>query len=179
MIISIIVAIGNNRVIGNKNRLPWNLSADMEHFKKLTMGKPVIMGSLTYESIGKPLPGRENIVLTKDPDYKIAGCKIAHSLDEAILLAENSPLGEKSKEIMICGGASVYKQYLPRADRMYLTIIEGHFEGDAFFPEFNVEEWEEKERISHKADENNPYKYSFLTLERKPSIKTKYIQKRN
>jgi dihydrofolate reductase len=127
MVISIIAAIGNNRVIGNKNRLPWNLPADMEHFQKLTKGKPIIMGSLTFESIGKALPGRDNIVLARDPDYKAPG----------------------------------------RADRMYLTIIEGDFEGDAFFPEFNMEEWGEKERIFYEADENNPYKYSFLTLERK------------
>lgn len=169
MVISIIAAIGNNRVIGNKNRLPWNLSADMEHFRKLTKGKPIIMGSLTFESISKALPGRDNIVLTRDPNYKAPGCKIAHSLQEALLLAEDSPLGKKSKEVMICGGASVYKQYLPKADRMYLTTIEGDFEGDAFFPEFKIEEWEEKKRISFKADENNPYRYSFLTLERKLS----------
>ena len=175
MIISIIAAIGNNRVIGNKNRLPWDLPADMEHFRKLTIGKPVIMGSLTFESIGKPLPERENIVLTRDPNYKAPGCKIALSLDEALLLAENSPLGKKNKEVMICGGASIYKQYLPRADRMYLTIIESDFEGDAFFPEFNAEEWKEKERITCSADENNPYKYSFLTLERKSPIKKKKI----
>jgi len=169
MVISIIAAIGNNRVIGNKNRLPWNLSADMEHFRKLTKGKPIIMGSLTFESIGKALPGRDNIVLTRDPDYKAPGCKIAYSLQEALLLAENSPLGKRTKEVMICGGVSIYKQYLPRTDRMYLTTIEGDFEGDAFFPEFNMKEWEEKERISYEADENNPYRYSFLTLERKPS----------
>lgn len=169
MVISIIAAIGNNRVIGNKNRLPWNLSADMEHFRKLTMGRPIIIGSLTFESISKALPGRDNIVLTRDPDYKAPGCKIAHSLQEALLLAEDSPLGKRTKEVMICGGASIYKQYLPRADRMYLTTIEGDFEGDAFFPEFNIEEWEEKERISYEADKNNPYRYSFLTLERKSS----------
>ncbi len=169
MIISIIAAVGNNRVIGNKNRLPWDLPADMEHFRKLTKGKPIIMGSLTFESIGKALPGRDNIVLTKDSNYKAPGCKIAHSLEEALLLAENSPFCKKTKEVMICGGASVYKQYLPRADRMYLTVIKGDFEGDSFFPEFDTKEWEEKEKTSFKADENNPYRYSFLTLERKAS----------
>ena len=169
MVISIIAAIGNNRVIGNKNHLPWNLPADMEHFQKLTRGKPIVMGSLTLESIGKTLPGRDNIVLTRDPNYKAPGCRIAYSLQEALLLAEDSPLCKRTKEVMICGGASIYKQYLPRADRMYLTTIEGDFEGDAFFPEFNMEEWEEKERIFYGADENNPYKHSFSTLERKPS----------
>jgi len=167
MIISIIAAIGNNRVIGNKNKLPWDLPADMEHFRKFTKGKPIIMGALTYLSIGKALPKRYNIVLTRDPNFKALGCKLAYSLDEAILLAEDSPLGKKSGEIMICGGASIYKQYLPKAHRMYLTLIEGDFEGDAFFPEVDMKEWEEKERIVNEPDKKNPYRHTFLILERK------------
>lgn len=167
MTISIIAAVANNNVIGNKNQLPWKLPADMRHFRELTMGKPVIMGSLTYESIGRPLPGRDNIVLTKDPEYKAPGCKIACSLDEALALAENSEMGQQAREAMICGGASVYRQYLPRADRMYLTLIEADFEGDAFFPEFDMQEWEEEERTCREPDQNNKYKYSFLTLKRK------------
>ncbi len=170
MIISIIVAVGNNLVIGHKNRLPWDLPADMKHFRALTINKPVIMGSLTFESIGKALPKRDNIVLTRDPKYKALGCKIAYSLEEAILLAKESPLGKKSNEVMICGGRSIYKQYLPMADRLYLTIIEGDFEGDSFFPDFNKNEWVEKEKVSMEPDEKNPYKYSFLTLERKNKI---------
>jgi len=167
MIISIIAAIANNRVIGDKNRLPWNLPADMKHFKRLTIDKPIIMGSLTYESIGRPLPDRDNIVLTKDRNYKALGCKIAYSLDQALALAEKSDLGRKSKEVMICGGASIYEQYLPITDKMYLTIIEADFKGDVFFPEFNMEQWEEEKSISFKPNKDNEYKYSFLTLKRK------------
>jgi len=167
MIISIIAAIGNNNVIGNKNSLPWSLPADMEHFKELTLGKPIIMGSNTFESIGKPLFNRDNIVLAKDINYQASGCKIAQTLEQAIALAEESSFEKKNKEVMICGGASVYAQFLPKADRMYLTFIYSDFEGDSFFPDFNKEEWEEKEKITHEPDEKNSYKYSFLTLERK------------
>jgi dihydrofolate reductase len=140
--ISIIAAMDNDRVIGNNNSLPWNLPADMKRFKNLTAGKPIIMGSKTFESIGKALPDRDNIVLTDDENYK-------------------------DREIMICGGASVYGQFLDRADRMYLTIIDHKFKGDAFFPEFDQSQWQEKENIRHEPDENNRYHYSFLTLDRK------------
>ncbi len=167
MKISIIAALGNNRIIGNKNSLPWSLPSDMEHFKKLTLGKPIIMGQKTFESIGRALPDRENIVLSKDLDCSIPGCQIAHSLDEAVKLAEKSSLGKKSQEVMICGGASVYAQYLPRADRMYLTFIDGDFEGDVFFPEFDASEWQEVERVSCQPDQKNRYGYSFVVLERK------------
>ncbi len=167
MIISIIVAIGNNSVIGYKNCLPWDLPADMKHFRDLTINKPVIMGSLTFESIGKALPKRDNIVLTRDSKYKAPGCKIAHSLEEAISLAKESSLGKESNEVMICGGRSIYKQYLPMTDRLYLTVIEGDFKGDSFFPALNKNEWMEKEKVSMSPDKKNPYKYSFLILERK------------
>jgi len=162
MIISIIVAIGNNRVIGIKNALPWKLPADMEHFRQLTAQKPLIMGQKTFESIGKALPGRTNIVLTLDKNFQAADCLIAHSIEEALQIAK-----EKGEEVMICGGVSVYKQFLPLADRMYLTLIDGDFEGDAFFPEFDWNDWDEIERIENQPDKNNPYKYTFLTLERK------------
>ena len=172
MIISIIVAMSQNRVIGDKKSLPWHLPSDMEHFKKLTWGKPVIMGSKTFESIGKPLQGRENIVLAKEPDYQANGCQIAHSLEEAIVLAEKSELGRKNGEVMVCGGVSVYKQFLPLAQKMYLTLIHRDFEGDAYFPEFDKNEWQEKERIDCENDEKNPYNYSFVLLEK---VKTKNI----
>lgn len=162
MIISIIVAIGNNRVIGIKNALPWKLPADMEHFRQLTAQKPLIMGQKTFESIGKALPRRTNIVLTLDKNFQAADCLIAHSIEEALQIAK-----EKGEEVMICGGVSVYKQFLPLADRMYLTLIDGDFEGDAFFPEFDWNDWDEIERIENQPDKNNPYKYTFLTLERK------------
>lgn len=167
LIISIIAALGRNNVIGNRNGLPWHLPADLQHFKELTKGKPIIMGSKTFESIGKPLPQRDNIVLTRDSDYKAEGCKIARSLDEALQLAEQGELGKASGEVMICGGESVYKQFLPLAQRMYLTFIDGDFEGDAYFPEFDKTEWKEVAKENRQADIHNPYNYSFVVLARR------------
>jgi dihydrofolate reductase len=158
---SIIAAVGRNNVIGKGNKLPWNLPADLKHFKELTLGKPIIMGQRTFESIGKPLPGRTNIVLSLDENFKPPGCVIAHSIDEALRITEGA------KEVMIAGGASVYKQFLPLANKMYLTLIDADFEGDAYFPEFNWEDWEVVEKIGNQPDEKNPYKYTFLTLQRK------------
>ena len=160
-VISIIAAIGNNWVVGINNKLPWDLPADMEHFRQKTRGKPVIMGQKTFESIGKPLPDRTNIVLTLDKNFHPQGCIVAHSIAQALGAAKDF------EEVMICGGVSIYKQFLPLADRMYLTRIEGDFEGDAFFPAFNWEDWKEVERVEHEADDDNPYKYSFITLEKK------------
>lgn len=162
MIISIIAAIGNNRVIGINNKLPWNLPADMEHFRQLTMGKPVIMGQKTFESIGKSLAGRKNIVLSRDNNFWPSECIVAHSIEETLDAAKDF------EEVMIMGGVSIYGQFLPLADRIYLTLVEGDFVGDAYFPEFDHNDWIEVERIEHEADENNPHRYSFVTLERKP-----------
>ncbi len=161
MIISIIAAVADNRVIGNKNSLPWHLPADMEYFKKTTAGKPIIMGARTFESIGKALPGRKNIVLSDDKNYKIEGCVVTGSIEEALREAE------PSEEVMIAGGTSVYKQFLPLADRMYLTFIHHDFEGDSFFPEYDLNEWKEIKRIDNQPDENNKYSYSFVIFERK------------
>ncbi|MFH1181121.1 MAG: dihydrofolate reductase [bacterium] len=155
MIISIIAAIGNDRVIGKNNKLPWNLPEDMEHFKKLTMGKPVIMGQRTFESIGRPLPERKNIILSRDDNFQTSGCLVAKSIDEALEAARET----KAAEVMIIGGESVYVQFLPLADKMYLTVVEGDFEGDAYFPEFSYNEWKETERVDNNG-------YSFITLER-------------
>ncbi len=160
-IISIIVAIGNNRVVGKDNKLPWNLPADLAHFKRETLGKPVIMGQRTFESIGRPLPGRTNVILTLDKSFSFPGCIVAYSIDEALDKLKDF------EEVMIIGGVSIYKQFLPLADKMYLTLINGDFEGDAFFPEFDWAEWEEKERINNSPDKDNPYPYSFLKLQRK------------
>ncbi len=167
MIISIIVAMGNNRVIGKNNKLPWDLPADMDHFKKLTLGKPVIMGQRTFESIGKALPGRTNIILSQDKNFKAEDCIVAYSIEEALEKGKSFP------EVMICGGVSVYKQFLPLADRMYLTLIKDDFEGDAFFPEFDWQDWQEVEREDRD-------KYSFVTLERamrRPAMAGDYRQK--
>ena len=153
--------MGRNQVIGIKNALLWKLPADMEHFRQLTMGKPVIMGQKTFESIGKPLPGRTNIILTLDKDFTPSGCEVAHSIEEVLEIAKDF------KEVMICGGASVYKQFLPLAQRLYLTFIHQDFEGDTYFPEFNINEWKEVKRIDCEPDEKNPYSYLFVVLEKK------------
>lgn len=163
MKIAIIAAIAKNRVIGKEGKMPWgkSLPADLKRFKQLTMNKAVIMGSKTFQSLGKPLAHRKNIVLTRNRNLNISGCSIAHSIKEALSEAKDS------KEIMIIGGASIYKQFLPLADKMYLTIIDADFEGDAFFPKYNKNEWTEIMRESHLPDKNNAYPYTFITLQRK------------
>lgn len=161
MIISIIAAVADNMVIGINNSLPWNLPADMEYFRKTTFGKSIIMGAKTFKSIGKALPGRKNIVLSNDSDYKAEGCVVTGSIEEALKQTEGS------EEVMVAGGASVYRQFLPLANRLYLTFIHHNFEGDSFFPEFDRNKWQEVKRIDNKADENNPFDYSFVVFEKK------------
>jgi dihydrofolate reductase len=166
MIISIIAAMGKNQVIGIKNKLPWNLPADMKHFIEMTKGKPVIMGMKTFESIGKPLPNRVNIVISHIPDYKVEGCIVVHSIEEALKAAEGH------EEVMIAGGATIYKEFLPKTNKMYLTLIDHDFEGDAYFPKYNVEEWEEISYEEHERDKDNQYNYRFLVLRRKTNKPT-------
>lgn len=161
MIISLIAAIGKNRIIGNKNSLPWSLPADMKHFKYLTTGKPVIMGRKTYESMGRPLPDRTNIIITRDQKYKAENCIVVHSLDNALKAAQNA------EEIMIIGGSQIYKEFLPKANKLYITQIDADFEGDTYFPEYKIEEWEETSYKEHERDKDNPYNYTFLVLTRK------------
>ena len=163
MIISIIVAIGNNNVVGINNSLPWNLPADLAYFRQMTIGKPIIMGQKTFESIGSPLSGRTNIILSRDDNFHPTGAVVAQSIEQALDMAR----GTGAEEVMIAGGVSIYGQFLTLADRMYLTLIDGDFEGDAFFPTFDYNDWEEKERIENNSDKDNPYRYIFLTLERK------------
>lgn len=158
--ISLIVAMGTNRVIGRDNHLPWRMPADMRRFREITMGKALIMGRRTYESIGKPLTGRHNIVLTRDRAYLAEGCTVAHSLNEAVEAA-----GEG--EIMVIGGGEVYAQMLPRADRIYLTLIDARFEGDSTFPPIDMAAWREVSRELCAADERNPYDYAFIVLDRR------------
>lgn len=163
--ISIIAALDKNRLIGSTKGLPWYLPADLVHFKKVTLGKPVIMGRRTHETIGKPLPERKNIVLTRDEDFRAPGCIVVHSTEEALRkAAEHPPAGG---EIMIIGGGQIYKEFLPLTDRMYLTLIDHEFTGDVYFPEFDWNEWREVKREEHEPDSKNPYKYTFVTLERK------------
>ena len=161
MIISFVVAMGKNKVIGKNNSLPWTMPADMKHFKDLTSGKPVIMGRKTFESIGKPLPKRINIIITRDKDYDAQNCTVVHSIDEALEAAKNAT------EVMVIGGAQIYKEFLPKANRMYLTIIDADFQGDTYFPKYDVTEWEETAYEEHEKDAENPYDYAFITLERK------------
>jgi len=158
--VSLIVAMAGNRVIGRKNQLPWRLPADLQHFKALTMGKPIVMGRKTWESIGRPLPGRTNIVVTRDVGYQAEGCVVVHSVDQALEVAEGSD------EVMVIGGANLYQQCLDRADRLYLTQVMADIEGDTWFPEFDIAQWKELERESHSSDEKNEFDYEFVTLER-------------
>ena len=158
--------MARNRVIGRNNTLPWKLPVDMLHFKALTTGHPVIMGRKTFVSLGRPLPNRSNIVITRDPQYAPEGCRIAHSIDEALHLAA-AQLPAADPLVFVIGGENLYAQMLPRADRLYLTEIEADIEGDAWFPPFDRRDWVETERRRHPADERNPYPGTLLTLERK------------
>lgn len=161
MRLALIAALDRNRLIGKDNALPWRLSADLRHFKAVTMGKPVIMGRKTHESIGFVLPGRKNIVVTRNENYKTDGCVVVHSLEDAIKTAKDS------EEAIIIGGAALYKKALAKADRLYLTFIDAEFDGDTNFPDIHFEEWLEIERQDFQPDEKNLYPYSFVTLERR------------
>ncbi|HHJ18122.1 MAG TPA: type 3 dihydrofolate reductase [Gammaproteobacteria bacterium] len=160
MRVALIAALAENRVIGRDNQLPWRVPADLKHFKALTMGKPIIMGRKTWESIGRPLPGRDNIVVTRDAGYRAEGCKVVHSVAEALQAAGDAG------EAMIIGGANLYEQTLDVADRLYLTQIRAEVEGDARFPVIDMQAWREIERESHPADERNEFAYDFVVLER-------------
>ena len=157
MKLTLIAAMARNHVIGSHGDIPWYLPADLKYFKKMTMGKPVIMGRKTFDSIGKPLPGRDIIVITRNPDaYKVEGVQVVDSIDAAIAAAGDVP------EIMIAGGAEIYQQTIARADHMYITRVDGVFEGDAFFPEFDPLDWKGGAATSHLADADNPHDYDFL-----------------
>jgi len=161
--ISFVVAYDRQRAIGKDGALPWRLPEDMRRVRKLTMGKPLIMGRRTYDSIGRPLEGRTSIVLTRDTSFHPEGVLVARSPDEALALAGNV------EEAIVFGGAHVFKEFLPQADRLYLTEVDGTFEGDTFFPEVDEREWVEVERSEHGPDERNAYGYTFRTLDRKRS----------
>ena len=159
--LSIIVAIGENNVIGKDNDLIWHLPRDLKHFKETTTGHCVIQGRKTYESCGKPLPNRTNIIITRDKSYKAEGCIVVHSLMDAIKEAQNDT------EPFIIGGGKIYEQALPLVDRIYLTQIHHSFEGDTFFPKININEWDEISRQDFDPDEKNSYPFSILILERR------------
>ncbi len=158
-----IAALGQNRVIGKDNQMPWHLPADLQFFKKTTMGSPVIMGRKTYDSIGRPLPGRQNIILSRDKDLKIDGCVVVDSLQAALKIAADV---KQAAEVFITGGAHLYDKFIHQADRLYLTLIDQHFEGDTFFPDYTQYKWKQVQKMTHQADEKNPYPYTFLILDR-------------
>lgn len=157
--------MARNGVIGRDNTLPWRLPADLQHFKALTTGHPVLMGRKTFESLGRPLPNRTNIVVTRDRDYAPAGVRVAHSIDEAVAIAaEHLPA---DRQLFVIGGENLYAQMLPRAERLYVTLVETEVDGDARFPAFDWQQWHELERREHPVDDRHPYACRFLTLERK------------
>ena len=160
MRINIVVAMAENRVIGRGGSLPWHLPADLARFKQITLGHPLIMGRVTHESIGRPLPGRLNIVVSQTPDYAAAGCAVARSFDDALAQASTAA------EVMVIGGRALYTAAFPRAHRMYVTKVHATLDGDVVFPEFDRAGWREISRQWCRRDERNVHDYSFVVLAR-------------
>lgn len=156
--ISLIVATGENRVIGLNNKMPWHLPADLKYFKKITTGHAVVMGRKTYLSIGRPLPNRTNVILTRDKHFKVEGCQVVYSIEEVLELS-------KQENLFIIGGAEIYEQFLPYADKLYLTYIRKSFDGDTFFPELD-DQWQLTSTEKHMPDEKNQYEYEFRIFEK-------------
>ena len=165
--LSMMVAKASNNVIGRDNKLPWYLPNDLKYFKQVTFGKPVIMGRKTWESLKGPLPGRTNIVITRQADYVAEGAKVVTTLDEAVEMAQNVAFIEGQEETVIMGGAESYQLALPKADRLYLTEVHAEVDGDTFFPDYDATEWNEIGREDFAAEGPNPYDYSFVVYERK------------
>ncbi len=166
MKIVLIAAFAQNRVVGINNKLPWHLPEDLKYFKRTTTGKAIIMGRKTYDSIGRPLPNRTNIVITRNSDFKAEGVKVVSSLEAAIELAKEVNYINGIEEVMIIGGASIYEAALPMADRLYLTHVHSDVKGDAYFPEVNFSQWHEVAREDYQASDNNPYDYSFVVYDK-------------
>ncbi|MBO0725042.1 MAG: dihydrofolate reductase [Blastocatellia bacterium] len=160
MIVSIVAAMDRKRGIGIDNKLPWRLPADLKRFRDLTMGHHIVVGRRTFESIGRPLPGRRMIVVTRDGAYKAEGCDVVHSVEEAINLARER--GER--EVFVCGGAEIYARSIEIADRMYLTFVDAEVAADTFFPEFDERDWSERESFYQPADEKNQYAFCFKLM---------------
>jgi dihydrofolate reductase len=163
-LLSIIVAMANNRAIGKDNQLLWHLPDDLHYFKRITMGKPIIMGRKTFESIGRALPGRLNIVVSRQQQWQHAGVSVVNSIDAALTLAKAQALLDGTDEIMLIGGAELYRAALPKADKLYITRVDANIEGDAFFPEIDERHWQEISREDVSASDNNPYDYAFCVL---------------
>jgi dihydrofolate reductase len=159
-LLSLVAAAGSHNELGKDGAMPWHLPADLRHFKSLTLGKPVLMGRKTLVAIGRPLPERRNIVVSRDPEFRAAGCETAASLEAALALAGAAP------EVMVIGGGEIYRVAWARARRIHLTRVHGVFDADTFFPEIDPAEWRETAREDHLSDAKNPFAYSFVTLER-------------
>ncbi|MBM37623.1 MAG: hypothetical protein CMO97_00990 [Woeseia sp.] len=164
--ISIIVAASKNNVIGLQGELPWNLSNDLKRFKTLTMGKPIIMGRLTWESIGRPLPGRKNIIISRQENFKAEGGHVVGSHEEAINLTNDA------KEIMVIGGSQIYNLFLPISDKLYLTRVHAEIKGDTFFPEIKKNQWKLIDSQKHKASDMDQYDYEFISYVRINQLET-------
>jgi dihydrofolate reductase len=162
MILSLIAAIGINNELGKNNKLLWDLPGDMKHFRETTTGYSVVMGRKTFESIGRPLPNRRNIVITRDETYYYEGVKVVHSLDEALGLFSDS-----EEEVFCLGGGEIFKQAIDVAHRLYITRVESTFDADVFFPEIDKEKWKEISKEPHEKDERNPFPYTFILYEKK------------
>jgi dihydrofolate reductase len=162
MKLSLIAAVAENGVIGHAGDLAWRLPGDMKFFKQTTSGHHILMGRKTWESIGRPLPNRTMVVITRQPDYVADGCQVVDSLEAGVELARTA--GET--EAFVIGGAEIYALALPRADRLYLTRVHAEFEGDTVFPDFDPTSWTQTLHEPHPADDNNPYPYTFTVLER-------------
>lgn len=165
MCLSLLVAMARNRVIGKNNTLPWHLPADLKHFKALTMGHPIIMGRKTYESIGRVLPGRTNVIVTRQKAYQVLGAITVNSIDDALKVCQEGVEG--NDEVFLIGGAELYRQTLGRCNRIYATEIQRDFDGDAFFPRIDMEEWQEISREKHFSEEADAFDYHFVTFDHK------------
>lgn len=163
--LSLIVAMARNRVIGRDNALPWHLPEDLKYFKAVTMGKPILMGRKTFESIGRPLPGRLNIVITRDPGWQHPGVAVASSLEHALEQAALDPDARAAGEVMVIGGEQIYRAAIEKADRLYITRVEAEVAGDAFFPEYDEGIWQETKRQQPEQQGDTPY--FFQVLERR------------
>jgi len=166
MRIALIVAMSRNRVIGRNNKLPWYLPEDLKYFKRVTVGKPIIMGRKTFESIGRPLPGRLNIVVTRNAEWSAEGVTAVTDLDQAFARAEAQATIDGVDEVMVIGGGHIYEAVLPRADRLYLTQVHAEVAGDAWFPVVDWDQWEEVSREDYSGNEKNPYDYSLVVFDR-------------
>lgn len=163
--LAMIVAMARNRAIGRENTLPWRISGDLQFFKRTTLGKPVVMGRKTFESIGRPLPGRQNIVITRNPDWCVDGVTVVSSLEQALAIAADTAVRDGVDEVMVIGGAEIYRQAIPLAQRLYVTEVDTEVEGDAFFPALN-ETWREVSRDCYPASEKDEYNYCLVQYDR-------------